>query len=328
MSESVIEESRSSESSRNRFQPYARSLTREDCAMRISEAIEGFGCQMAANGRSAHTRAAYLRDLRALSGWLKKDPALSTITPDCLARFLISDMVLCTPVGQPRAAISVNRTKSALRSFFAFCVESGFIRENPARLIRSSPARAKEPSTLEAGEIERIRAVLAEKTGVLADRDRLVFEVLLGTGIRLGSLVGLSRGDVDLEAGTLQILSKGGGREHVFLNPQLGELLRHHLGESAPQSPCGPHSPVFRSKSGRRLGARQIQLNFAWWLGQAGITRPFSIHSLRHTFATWLYRKTGDLYLVQRALGHRQITTTEIYARVEDDAVRREVQTV
>ena len=70
---------------------------------------------------------------------------------------------------------------------------------------------------------------------------------------------------------------------------------------------------------------RQIQLNFARWLAQAGITRPFSIHSLRHTFATRLYRKTGDLYLVQRALGHRQITTTEIYAKVDDDAVRRAV---
>jgi site-specific recombinase XerD len=52
----------------------------------------------------------------------------------------------------------------------------------------------------------------------------------------------------------------------------------------------------------------------------AGITRPFSIHSLRHTFATRLYRKTGDLYLVQRALGHRQITTTEVYAKVSDEA--------
>jgi len=73
---------------------------------------------------------------------------------------------------------------------------------------------------------------------------------------------------------------------------------------------------------------RQIQLNFARWLEHAGITRPFSIHSLRHTFATRLYRKTGDLYLAQRALGHRQITTTEIYARVCDEAVRRAVSAV
>ena len=86
--------------------------------------------------------------------------------------------------------------------------------------------------------------------------------------------------------------------------------------------PLGTGTPICRSKSGRRLGARQIQLNFARCLQQAGISRPFSIHSLRHTFATRLYRKTGDLYLVQRALGHRQIATTEVYARVSDNALK------
>jgi integrase/recombinase XerC len=69
-------------------------------------------------------------------------------------------------------------------------------------------------------------------------------------------------------------------------------------------------------------------LNFARWLRQVGISRPFSVHSLRHTFATRLYQRTGDLYLVQRALGHRQITTTEIYARVSDDSLRQAVAAV
>jgi integrase/recombinase XerC len=82
---------------------------------------------------------------------------------------------------------------------------------------------------------------------------------------------------------------------------------------------------LFRSQSGRRLGARQVQLRFAQLLEQAGITRKVSVHSLRHTFATRLYHKTGDLYLVQRALGHRHITTTEIYARVGEEALRRAV---
>jgi integrase/recombinase XerC len=111
----------------------------------------------------------------------------------------------------------------------------------------------------------------------------------------------------------------------VFLNPNLVAMLARHLGETATQGNTGPNTPVFASKSGRRLGARQIQLNFTLWLRVAGITRPFSIHSLRHTFATRLYRKTGDLYLVQRALGHRQITTTEVYARVSDDTLRQAI---
>ena len=108
--------------------------------------------------------------------------------------------------------------------------------------------------------------------------------------------------------------------------------LRVRVAESDTMSKCPKSAssppPVFRSKSGLRLGTRQIQLNFARWLVQAGITRPFSIHSLRHTFATRLYRRTGDLYLVQKALGHRQITTTEIYAQVSDEALRRAVSIV
>ena len=87
-------------------------------------------------------------------------------------------------------------------------------------------------------------------------------------------------------------------------------------------------TPLFQGQSGLRLGARQIQLRFAQLLEDAGIERQVSIHSLRHTFATRLYEKTGDLHLVQKALGHRQITTTEVYARVSDGALRRAIGTV
>jgi len=100
--------------------------------MKLKAAIVRFDRQLAANGRSGHTRAAYQRDLRALAAWLGRNLDVRRISPDDLARFLTSDEVLLTPTGLPRAAISVNRTKSALRSFFAFCVESGFLRVNPA----------------------------------------------------------------------------------------------------------------------------------------------------------------------------------------------------
>ncbi len=293
--------------------------------MRLSQATTHFTRQLAANGCSVHTQKAYARDLAAFARWLGRDGSLSAIKHDDLARFLISDEVLNTLDGQPRKPITINRTKSALRSFFQFCVESGWIKENPARLIRSAPAAAKEPSTLTDDEIRRLRAVLAENKGQFAARDRLIFEIMLGTGIRLGSLVGLNVGDIDLQTGTLHIRAKGGAQERAFLDSGLAAMLASHLGESAAEAKRGGNLPLIRSKSGRRLGGRQIQLNFARWVRLAGISRPFSVHSLRHTFATHLYQKTGDLYLVQRALGHRQITTTEIYARVSDDRLRRAV---
>ena len=296
--------------------------------MKLKAAISRFDRQLAADGRSVHTRAAYRRDLRALAGWLGGNPELVRVSPDDLARFLTSDKVLLTPAGRARAAITINRTKSALRSFFAFCVQSGFLRENPARLIRSSPTAVKSPTTLTENEIGRLREVVGGNGSPLAHRDRLALELLLGTGIRLGSLVALNVGDADLRTGTLRIRLKGGTQGRVFLNPGLRRMMHRYLKENAPQGTCGPDTALFRASTDRRLGARQIQLRFAVLCRVAGIDRRVSIHSLRHTFATRLYEKTGDLHLVQRALGHRQITTTEVYARVSDQTLRRAVNTI
>jgi len=307
--------------------------------MRLSEATTLFARQQAADGRSTHTRAAYTRDLRAFGGWLVKKAAISAITPDVLARFLVSDEVLLTPSGSPRKPITVNHTKSALRSFFGFCVESGWVKDNPARLVRSSRTTAREPATLAEAEIGRLRQALPDRTETLArrggqaQRDHLIFELHLGIGIRLGSLVGLNVGDVDLQAGTLHIRTKGGGEDRVFLNRVLVRMSGRFLRNDAPEANCGPHPsaspgagvPLFRSRWGKRLGPRPIQLRFAALRRKAGIVRRISIHSLYHTFATRLYCKTGDLYLVQRALGHRHIPATEIYARVSDDRLRRAV---
>ena len=132
--------------------------------MDLSTAITGFDRQQAADGRSGHTRAAYARDLRAFGGWLGEKAALSAIAPDDLARFLTSDAVLLTPDGRPRAPITVNRTKSALRSFFGFCVDSGWIKDNPARLIRSARTTAREPAMLTEAEIHCLRQALSDRT--------------------------------------------------------------------------------------------------------------------------------------------------------------------
>jgi site-specific recombinase XerD len=137
--------------------------------MKLRSATDRFIRQLVANGCSGHTKAAYTRDLRAFPVWLDKDPALARISPESLAQFLTATVSLQAPNGDPRAPITVNRAKSALRSFFAFCVASGWIKENPARLIRNSRVRKKEPVALSEGESRRLRTVVAESVTLFPD---------------------------------------------------------------------------------------------------------------------------------------------------------------
>jgi site-specific recombinase XerD len=284
--------------------------------MRLSVTTKHFDTQLRANGRSERTRQAYLRDLRKLRSWLKRDVEVATIAPDSLARFLADGN------GGPSSALTINRTKTALRVFFRFLTDAGHLSDNPARLIRSTPTDRRVPSYLSSDEAKMLLAAIARCDSPIARRDHLMFSLLLGTGIRLGSLVALNTANVNLAERAITITAKGGRQQTVFLNTSLCRLLRQHIDASAEDN----GRPLFSSRIGSRLCPRQVQLRLRHWLKVAGITKPLSVHSLRHTFATHLYAKTSDLRLVQRALGHRHIATTEIYAKVEDKALRRALE--
>ncbi len=281
--------------------------------MKLSTAIRRFDCQLRADGKSPHTRQVYLRDLALFARWLRRDVNISTITPSKLARFLTSRIFTRTASGKPKATISINRSKSALRSFFRFLTDAGCLKANPARLVRSAPASQRPPRVLTQKETRALLATIKKYKTPIARRDHLMFALLLGTGIRLSSLVNLNVGDVDLAPGTIRVNGKGNVEQLVFLNRGLKRLLKSYL---------APHvdakDPLFLSLRVRRIGARQVELRVAYWLRLAGISRRYSVHTLRHTFATRLYEKTKNLRLVQRALGHRRATTTEIYTRLAD----------
>jgi len=231
--------------------------------MKLSPAIKRFDTQLRADGKSERTRQAYLRDLGKLQGWLNRDVDVSTIIPDTLARFLADGN------GEIGSALTVNRTKTALRVFFRFLSDAGYLSENPARLIRSTPTDRRVPSYLSIDEARRLLDAITNSDSALAKRDHPMFSLLLGTGIRLGSLVALNVGDVNLVEGTVTIKAKGGREEPVFLNARLGKLLARYI--KAVSATDG--TPLFCSRNRDRLGARQVQLRLKYWLEVAGITK-------------------------------------------------------
>ena len=288
--------------------------------MQLQDALQGFLVQLRADGRSEHTVRQYERHGRALAAWLA-DAGMGTdlgdLTPEVLARFFASDAVRTTCHGGARTAVSANAMRTSIRCLFAHLHQSGLLPANPARLLRRARCAPPPPKALHADEQQRLLEVLAAADGPEAARDRMLVELLLGTGIRIGSALALDIADIDFDHGEIALRRTKGDRPTTALLPTaVAEKLRAFLGDRR-------DGPVFLAGD-RRVSMRHTQRRLAAWLQKAGI-RGRSAHSLRHSYAMKVYRSTGDILLTQAALGHASIASTVVYAKAGRARVRAAV---
>ena len=294
----------------------------------LEQAVEAFGRRLAAAGRSPHTTSAYLRDLRQLTEvLLERHPrlTLARVTSALIDEALTSPALVNSAGGAPRSPASLHRFKAAVRSFFAWAEETGQIAENPARSVTLRRLPRTTPTFLTEAEKRRLSKALRGRSSKIARRDRVIIELFLGTGIRLRELVDLDLEDVDLDAKHLRIRAKGGVPQVKFLKSTLRSLLRTYLMERRRQG-TGQCRALFLSNRGSRLSAGQVANRVKYWLRRARIDKHLSPHGLRHTFATHLYSRTSDILVVKRALGHRDLSTTEIYTHLVDDALENALE--
>jgi len=293
----------------------------------LDRAVRAFGRRLEAEGRSPNTVSAYLRDLRTLAGVLaarRPGLPLERVTSTMLDEALTDPAVTTTPDGTQRSAASLHRFKAAVRSFFAWAEETGLVAENPARSVTLRRLPRTPPVFLTEAEKRRLLKELRDRSSAVARRDRVIVELFLGTGIRLQELVSLDVDDVDLDAKHLRIRAKGDVPQVKFLKSNLRSLLRRYLAERRRQGTADP--ALFLSNRGSRISARQVANRIKFWLAKAGIDKDIGPHGLRHTFATHLYAATSDLLVVKRALGHRDISTTEIYTHLVDGALEEALE--
>ena len=294
----------------------------------LEQAVEAFGRRLSAEGRSPNTISAYSRDLRQLSAVLsERHPGLTLdhVTSALIDEALTSPAVVNSAAGTPRAPASLHRFKAAVRSFFAWAEETGQVAENPARSVTLRRLPRSTPTFLTEAEKRRLSKELRGSSSKVARRDRVIVELFLGTGIRLRELVNLDIDDVDLDAKHLRVRAKGGVPQVKFLKSTLRSLLRLYVNERRCQG-NGECRALFLSNRGSRLSAGQVANRVKHWLRKARIRKRISPHGLRHTFATHLYSRTGDILVVKRALGHRDLSTTEIYTHLVDDALEEALE--
>ncbi len=287
--------------------------------MRLHDALDSFLLQLEADGQSPHTLGQYGRQIRRLGHWLAgegRDDKLDSFTPEVLARFLVSSSAKVTSLGTTRRPMTMNMTRTALRTFFRFAFDADLLPTNPARRVRLAITSPPPPRTLSDAEQARLMDTLLVAKGAIARRDHMLFALMLATGIRIGSALALEKRDVDLARGELRVRClKRGGEQCVFLSAAIQDHLLGYLAERG-------EGPLFEGRGGKAMSARRAQARLNTWARAAGIGRAVSPHALRHSFATRVYNATHDVLVVQRALGHRSIQSSLAYVRVNDERLR------
>lgn len=276
--------------------------------------------QLHADGRSQHTIRQATRHIHLLEHCLHEHRP-DEVTHEDLARFFSSRAATCVRGGGAKRPTSINCLRSSLRTFFSYLHRAGYVERNPALLLRLARTGVAPPRGISDKERQKLFAAMAASRTRAARRDEMLFSLLLSTGIRIGSALALDVGDLDAEDGALVLRTVKGGQQQRAYVPR--EVMARLAGYVAGRT----HGPVFRGLGERRLGQRQAHRRLADWCRRAGIHRAISPHAFRHSFALGLYGRTGDVLVVQAALGHRSIVSTAVYARASGERVRAAVCT-
>lgn len=264
-------------------------------------------------GLSPHTRSSYASDLSRFIAFIQR---AGTATLNKLTRRHILDYLMWEKE-QGLNASSLSRRLVAIRVFLRYLQQEGMLAVNVTETMDSPKVWKLLPETLTPAEVERLLdAPRIDKP--LGMRDRALLETLYGTGLRVSELSALRVEDIQFDAGYLRCLGKGRKERVVPLGGAAATYLKRYLNEVRPQLDRTNKSPfVFLSNRGQALSRKTIWQLIRRCTLEAGINKPVSPHTLRHSFASHLLANRAPLRVIQEMLGHADIATTQIYTHID-----------
>lgn len=279
----------------------------------------------AVRGLSERTVRSYREDFLRFEAFLKEGGIEG---PDAAAprdiRAFAAELV-----AEGKASASVNRALSALRGYYRHRIRYGGLAADPSRDVEGMPGRRSLPRFLFEGEMDSFIA-LAEGDDFKGSRDRAILELLYSTGCRVAEAAGLTLSRLDLAGGTARVMGKGSKERVVFLAPPCRKALDAYLPLRAARlaslgdgAAAAPTEALFVNARGGRLTERGIEWLVDRYAGGAGTGKRVSPHVFRHSFATHLVAAGADIRTVQELLGHASVSTTQIYAHVDMERLRK-----
>jgi integrase/recombinase XerD len=281
--------------------------------------LERFNDHLAVEkGTSPRTNEAYMHDLARFATFCHIKGAT---TPEGASAKILREYVYhLKDLGL--SSSSIRRNVSAVRSYFRFMLGEGELVRDPSERLEAPRRWRTLPEVLTVDEAERLIAA-PSLDEPFAFRDRAMFELAYGAGLRVSEWISLSTKDVLMEDHLLRVFGKGSRERLVPIGRKAIGAVAIYLRELRPKLEKGQGKGVLflnaRGEPLSRMGAWKILRKY---VDMAGITKPVSPHTLRHSFATHLLEGGADLRAVQEMLGHADISTTQIYTHVDREYLR------
>lgn len=267
------------------------------------------------------TIKAYREDLFGFTAWIQDGggpTSTEALTPTHLRQFQSA----LQQADYARSTIS--RKLASLRSFFKFAMREGVAKTNPAKPLRNPRQSRKLPHVLSNDEVGRL-LVAPPGHDPAGLRDRAILETMYSAGLRVSELVGLRDGDLDFSQGITRVRGKGRKERISPLGSYAIEAIRAYAARRSRSSEAeklGQAAPVFVNRFGNILTTRSVGRMLDKYLSETGLDTRTSPHTLRHSFATHLLDRGADIRSVQELLGHKSLTTTQIYTHVSATNLR------
>ena len=280
-------------------------------------AMRLFDRELQRRGAAERTRRAYGVDLAQLARW----SSAGGVEPDRVD-YPVLRRYAAQLAGRGAGPRTVARKLAAIRSFYKSMVELGEMTANPADLLPAPKQPQRLPRTMKAEDVAALLNKIPATTP-LELRDRALFELAYGCGLRAEELVDLDLQSIDFDAETVRVEGKGGKTRFVPAGEPALRSVTRYLERGRPALASADEEPaLLLSKSGRRLSTSDVRRRLKVWARNATQQGAVHPHALRHSFATHLLEGGADLRAIQELLGHSSISTTQVYTRVESARLR------
>jgi integrase/recombinase XerD len=215
---------------------------------------------------------------------------------------------------------TVARKVAAIKSFFHFLMAEGVIKEDPTYSLDSPKVKKRLPKAITPGEIDRLLHAPADESGPKSQRDIALLEMLYASGMRVTELVSLDVSDLELENndGRVWVRGKRANKEReIPLTSEVVDTLRTYINNGREQLVHDPNeSAMFLNNRGQRLTRQGLWLIIKHYVEAVGISSEVTPHTLRHSFAAHKLSQGKSLQDIQKLLGHANISTTQVYAHI------------